>query len=95
MNLLDRLADAEGDSGVVAIEADDTAGPLPPEVRTAYLADYPQRQLEARKLFYEREVLFERDPAVRRALREELERTQHEIARRAVEARAEAERVFT
>lgn len=73
---------------------DDGNNPLPPEVTQAYLADYPAHQLEARKLSFEREALFERSTALRRALTAEAARTQIEIDRRKEYLKAEADRCF-
>lgn len=74
---------------------DDLTEPLPLEVRQAYLAVYSQPALEARKLHYEREALFERDKSTREALTGEVERSQQEIDRRKLVAGEEAEGLFT
>lgn len=77
-----------------ALEDDDVDALLPEEVRLAYLPDYPLHELEARRVHYEREALFERDDRMRKALKRQALRTQIELNRRKMYARTEAERVF-
>lgn len=75
-------------------EEDNVDALLPEEVRLAYLPEYAVHQLEARRLHFEREALFERDTRMRKALSRQAERTVIELNRRKMYARAEAEKVF-